>query len=72
VVTGRWDGVGDDFRGVNSNMTWFEATAANPTVVFEVDALSGAIRVQTTPEPAMLCLLGLGAAGLVARRRSKK
>lgn len=68
VVTGTWDAIGDDFRGVNSSTTWFEVTTANPTAVFEVNALTGAERVYTTPEPASVLLL---LAGLpLLRRRS--
>lgn len=35
VVTGSWDAIGDDFRGVNANTTWFEVTADNPLAIFE-------------------------------------
>ncbi len=68
VVTGMWDAIGDDFRGINANTTWFEVTAANPTAVFEVNALTGVERVYTTPEPATLGLLLLGGFGLLRRR----
>lgn len=69
VVTGTWDAIGDDFRGINANTTWFEVTAENPTAVFEVNALAGTERVYTTPEPASILLLVAGAFGL--RRRSR-
>jgi hypothetical protein len=68
VVTGSWDAIGDDFRGANANTTWFEVTAANPTAVFEVNALAGIERVYTTPEPATLALL-LGGLLVLVRRR---
>jgi len=68
VVTGSWDAIGDDFRGVNANTTWFEVTAANPIAVFEVDALTGIERVYTTPEPASLALLLCGLLVLARRR----
>jgi hypothetical protein len=71
VVTGSWDAIGDDFRCVNANTMWFEVTADNPTAVFQVDALTGTIRVDVTPEPATLCLLGIGAMSLVMRRRRR-
>ncbi len=67
VVTGSWDAIGDDFRGVNANTTWFEVTAENPIAVFEVNALDGIERVYTIPEPASLLLATLG--GLALRRR---
>jgi hypothetical protein len=68
VVTGTWDAIGDDFRSANANTTWFEVTAANPTAVFEVNALAGIERVYTTPEPVSVLLL---LAGLpLLRRRS--
>lgn len=66
VVAGTWDAIGDDFRGVNANTTWFEVTAANPTAVFEVNALTGIERVYTTPEPSCMLLL---LAGLPLLRR---
>lgn len=68
VVTGSWDAIGDDFRGVNASTTWFEVTAANPTAVFEVDALTGIERVYVTPEPAGLALLLFGFLALARRR----
>jgi hypothetical protein len=68
VVTGSWDAIGDDFRCVNANTTWFEVTAANPTAVFEVNALAGIERVYTTPEPASLGLLLCGLLALARRR----
>jgi len=71
VVTGSWDSIGDDFRGVNSNSTWFEVTVANPTWVFEVNSLAGTERVYpyTVPEPASLSLLVLSGLALLRRRR---
>jgi hypothetical protein len=58
VVSGSWDAIGDDFRGVNANTTWFEVTAENPIAVFEVNAFSGTERVYlaAVPEPATLSL----------------
>ncbi len=68
VVTGSWDAIGDDFRSVNANTTWFEVTAANPIAVFEVNALAGIERVYTIPEPATLGLVAVGVLGMVRRR----
>lgn len=68
VVTGSWDAIGDDFRSVNANTTWFEVTAEKPTAVFWVDALNGIIKVETVPEPATLGLMVLGGLGLLRRR----
>ncbi len=69
VVTGSWDAIGDDFRGVNANNTWFEITAANPTAVFEVNALAGIERVYTIPEPSTFAILGAALAGFLCLRR---
>jgi len=66
VVTGSWDSIGDDFRCVNSNTTWFEVTADQPIAYFQVNALAGTERVYTVPEPFTLALLGIGALGLLA------
>jgi len=71
VVTGSWDCIGDDFRGVNANTTWFEVTAANPVAVFRVNALAGVERVDVIPEPASLALLGLSVSGLLAVRKRR-
>jgi hypothetical protein len=69
VVTGTWDGIGDDFRGVNANTTWFEITAANPVALFEVNAFAGTTRVSVVPEPAITALLLLGLVGVPMYRR---
>ncbi|MDM8004597.1 MAG: PEP-CTERM sorting domain-containing protein [Phycisphaerae bacterium] len=66
VVTGSWDAIGNDFRGVNAENLWFEVTAENPIAVFQVDALTGIIRVDSVPEPAAVILL---AGGLLFFRR---
>ena len=41
VNTGTWDAIGDDFRSINADTTWFEITADAPLAVFELDALTG-------------------------------
>ncbi len=69
VVTGTWDAIGDDFRGVNANTTWFQTTDANQTVDFLVNAFDGTIKVNVIPEPSTFALVGLALAGLVCFRR---
>ena len=73
VNTGTWDAIGDDFRSINADTTWFEITADAPLAVFELDALTGVERVSATmvPEPSSLAVLGAGLAAVVhVRRRS--
>jgi hypothetical protein len=69
VVTGSWDAIGDDFRGVNANNTSFTTTAEKYIAVFEVNALAGIERVYVIPEPSTFALLGAGLAGLLCLRR---
>ncbi len=69
VISGSWDAIGDDFRGVNANNTSFEVTASNPIAVFEVNALAGIERVYVIPEPSTIALLGVGLASLFCLRR---
>lgn len=69
VVTASWDAIGDDFRGINANTTWFEVTAALPIAVFEVNALAGIERVYMIPEPSALNFLGAALAAWVCLRR---
>jgi hypothetical protein len=72
VITGAWDAIGDDFRGVNSNTTWFEVTAEKPIAVFEVSALAGIERVYTiVPEPSSLLALLAGVPFLALIRRKR-
>ncbi len=71
VVTGTWDGIGDDFRGINSNTTWFETTAAAPLVTFKVNALAGIQTVIVVPEPSLLAFAGVVLAGLAYSRRRR-
>ena len=71
VVTGTWDAIGDDFRCVNSNTTWFEITAEKPIAVFQVNALNGTVRIDTAavPEPSSLLALAAGIPVALLRRR---
>jgi hypothetical protein len=69
VVTGSWDGIGDDFRSLNANTTWFEVTTADPLAIFQVNAGTGVIRVDVVPEPGALSLLALAGVAVVRRRR---
>jgi hypothetical protein len=48
VVSGTWDAIGDDFRGITPTSTEFEITASKPLARFWVDAIHGVIKVQAT------------------------
>jgi len=73
VVTGSWDAIGNDFRSVNADTTWFEVTAEKPLAIFQVNALAGIIRVDTAPipEPSSLMALALGLPSVALLRRRR-
>lgn len=68
VVTGSWDGIGNDFRGINADNVQFDTTPGNELARFYVDALTGIVKVEVVPEPATLGLILLGGLGLLRRR----
>jgi hypothetical protein len=73
VVTGSWDAIGNDFRGINSDNTSFTVTAGDPLVTFWVNALNGSIEVVTAiPEPSTAALLGLAGLALLVARQNRK
>jgi len=49
--------------------TWITTTNAGGTIMAAYDLDSGTTTVWATPEPATVCLLGLGAMGLLRRNR---
>jgi hypothetical protein len=67
VVTGAWDSISWDNRSVNTANWGFTVDAANPTVIFSVNAFAGTVMYELVPEPA--ALLGLGLLALLLRRR---
>jgi hypothetical protein len=72
VKTGSWDAIGSDARSINANNLGFTVTADEPLAVFKVDALNGAIYVDTVPEPSQLWMVAggaLAALGVWGKRR---
>jgi len=62
----NYDGVidGSDFSLIDNSFNQFMASGANPLAIVSADAISRAV-----PEPGMMGLLGVGASGLLLRRR---
>ncbi len=70
VMTGTWDAIGGDGRGINASN--LELTvAAGETVNFYVNALDGTLKADVIPEPATMTLLGIGSLLLASVRRKK-
>ncbi len=65
---GSWDSIGGNSRNVNSDNFGFDVTVDNPTARLWINAYEGTIKVDVVPEPATVCLLGLGALALLRRR----
>jgi hypothetical protein len=60
VVTGSWDAISWDTRGVNTANWSFTTDAVLDTVTLSVNGLDGTVSQVVTPEPASALLLLLG------------
>ena len=69
VATGSWNGIGPDGRSVDAWNYWLSLPSALEVTV-SVDALGGTMKVDVIPEPATICLLGMGALSLIRRKRA--
>ncbi|MHC4064189.1 MAG: pullulanase X25 domain-containing protein [Planctomycetota bacterium] len=69
VVSGSWDSISWDGRGVNTSNWAFNTDAVLDTVDFWVNAFDGTAKMDVTPEPGTLTLLALGGMVLLRRRR---
>ena len=72
VNTGTWDAIGGSSRNVNSDNLGFTTSGSQTSVEMLVNTIDGTVRVNVTPEPSSILLIGAGAISLLALYRRRR
>ena len=72
VTTGTWDAIGGTSRNINSDNFGFTTFGSQTSVEMLVNTIDGTVRVNVTPEPSSILLIGAGAISLLALYRRRR